>query len=83
MAREDGKHLGPATQGQGKATWTGGMTDLQDDWLARTRCSRTGTSLNTHDIAAKTPSGFKQSSSKIITATKDAVSQAVIDLRSM
>jgi hypothetical protein len=31
MAREDGKHLGPATKGQGKGTGTGGMTDLQDE----------------------------------------------------
>jgi hypothetical protein len=31
MAREDGKHLGPASKGQGKGTGTGGMPDLQDE----------------------------------------------------
>jgi hypothetical protein len=33
MARDDGKHLGPATRDQGKGAGTGAMTDLQDEMI--------------------------------------------------
>jgi hypothetical protein len=42
LAREDGKHLGPAAKGQAKGTETGGMTDLQDELVDEDHDSNKG-----------------------------------------